>query len=261
LGLAITRELLRLMGGHIEVESRPNLGSTFSFRLPCTQADEAAVIPFDTLPALARAKQPLHVLVAEDHPINMKLISLLLDQMGHTCAQAQNGEEALQLFNQQRFDLVLMDVMMPVMDGMTALRHVRQASGASRAGPGGASKLRRELAYPPLLPLASSTDAPPERPPSRMPDSTLGKFSIATGCHWYLSQTLFTNHELEKSRKHPIANLYSLFFQSLCLVNLPASNNRIIQITGSIKKEMIFESIKIIRTIQNEYRSWHIPIP
>ena len=132
LGLAITRELLRLMGGHIEVESRPNLGSTFSFRLPCTQADEAAVIPFDTLPALARAQQPLHVLVAEDHPINMKLIGLLLDQMGHTFAQAEHGEEAVRLFAQQRFDLVLMDVMMPVMDGMTALRHLRQASGASR---------------------------------------------------------------------------------------------------------------------------------
>jgi CheY-like chemotaxis protein len=85
------------------------------------------------LPVLNRAAQPFHVLVAEDHPINMKLISLLLDQMGHTCAQAQNGEEALQLFNQQRFDLVLLDVMMPVMDGMTALRHLHQASGASRA--------------------------------------------------------------------------------------------------------------------------------
>jgi len=133
LGLSITRALVELMGGEIEVDSRPNLGSTFRLNLPCIQADEGASIPHDSLPVLNRASQPLHVLVAEDHPINMKLISLLLDKMGHTCAQAQNGEEALQLFNQQRFDLVLMDVMMPVMDGMTALRHVRQASGASRA--------------------------------------------------------------------------------------------------------------------------------
>ena len=133
LGLSITRALVELMGGQIEVESRPNLGSTFRFSLPCTQADEAASIPYDTLPVLPRATQSLHVLVAEDHPINMKLMALLLDQMGHTYAQAQHGEEALQLFNQQRFDLVLMDVMMPVMDGMTALRHLRQAHGASRA--------------------------------------------------------------------------------------------------------------------------------
>jgi len=132
LGLAISRSLVNLMGGHIEVESRPNLGSTFRFTVTCTQAVEAAVIPFNTLPNLTRAKQPLHVLVAEDHPINMKLIALLLDQMGHTYAQAKQGEEAVQLFQQQRFDLVLMDVMMPVMDGMTALRHLRQAQGASR---------------------------------------------------------------------------------------------------------------------------------
>jgi len=132
LGLAITRSLVHLMGGHIEAESRPNLGSTFRFTMPCAQADEAAVIPFNTLPVLTRANQPLHVLVAEDHPINMKLIALLLDQMGHTCAQAKHGEEAVQLFEQHRFDLVLMDVMMPVMDGMTALRQLRQAQGASR---------------------------------------------------------------------------------------------------------------------------------
>ena len=84
------------------------------------------------MPALSRSPRALRVLLAEDHPINMKLLTLLMDQMGHDHVCAANGEEAVQLFETQTFDLVLMDVMMPTMDGLSALRCIRQSTGASR---------------------------------------------------------------------------------------------------------------------------------
>ena len=132
LGLSITRELVRLMGGHMQVKASPQQGATFEFTLPCAQADEAMPANFMAMPTLSRAPHSLRVLLAEDHPINMKLMTLLMDQMGHSYVTASNGEEALALFEQQRFDLVLLDVMMPIMDGMTALRQIRQSNGASR---------------------------------------------------------------------------------------------------------------------------------
>ena len=132
LGLSITRELVHLMGGHMEVEAKPKQGATFQFTIPCMQADEAAPAHFTVMPSLTRSPQAMRVLLVEDHPINMKLLTLLMDQMGHHHVCATNGEEAVQLFAQQRFDLVLMDVMMPIMDGLTALRYLRQSTGASR---------------------------------------------------------------------------------------------------------------------------------
>ena len=132
LGLSITRELVQLMGGHMQVEAKPNQGATFQFTIPCAQANEAAPAHFMVMPTLTRSAQALRVLLVEDHPINMKLLTLLMDQMGHQYVCASNGEEAIQLFTQQRFDLVLMDVMMPIMDGLNALRCLRQSTGASR---------------------------------------------------------------------------------------------------------------------------------
>ena len=133
LGLAITQELVRLMGGTMEVLSTPKQGSTFKFTIPCAQAEASVAPPNTATPVLKRTSTSLHLLVAEDHPVNMKLITLLLDQMGHTYAKAANGEEAVKLFAEQRFDLVLMDVMMPVMDGMTAMGLLRQSTGASQS--------------------------------------------------------------------------------------------------------------------------------
>ena len=79
-------------------------------------------------------QRALHVLLAEDHPINQKLASLLLAKMGHSVVLAEDGAVALQALQRERFDLVLMDVMMPVVDGLTALAELRQqeAAGAPR---------------------------------------------------------------------------------------------------------------------------------
>ena len=133
LGLAITQALVHLMGGTMDVLSTPKQGSTFKFTIPCGQAEATVETPNTAAPVLKRTSTSLHLLVAEDHPVNMKLMTLLLDQMGHTYAKAANGEEAVKLFAEQHFDLVLMDVMMPVMDGMTAMSLLRQSQGASPA--------------------------------------------------------------------------------------------------------------------------------
>ena len=77
-----------------------------------------------TDPALPVLRQ--HILVVEDHAINLKLACLLLDRMGHTYQTAANGQEALQLLTEQAFDMVLLDVMMPVLDGMSTLKALRQ---------------------------------------------------------------------------------------------------------------------------------------
>ena len=130
LGLAISRNLIRLMGGDIQAQGQLNQGATFSFHLqaplaPAVDRSEA----FDgaglglTDPAKPALRQ--HILVVEDHAINLKLACLLLDRMGHTHMSALNGQEALQLLQTQSFDMVLLDVMMPVLDGMSTLKALR----------------------------------------------------------------------------------------------------------------------------------------
>jgi len=130
LGLAISRNLIRLMGGDIQAQGQLNQGATFSFHLqaplaPAVDRSEA----FDgaglglTDPAKPALRQ--HILVVEDHAINLKLACLILDRMGHTHMSALNGQEALQLLQTQSFDMVLLDVMMPVLDGMSTLKALR----------------------------------------------------------------------------------------------------------------------------------------
>ena len=135
LGLAITRSLVTLMGGTIQAQSTPGEGSVFSLTVRCSlpQGDAQVAIPASADSSLA-AQRPLHVLLAEDHPINQKLASLLLAKMGHTVVLAEDGAAALKALAEQRFDLVLMDVMMPGMDGLSALTELRrlEASGTPR---------------------------------------------------------------------------------------------------------------------------------
>ncbi len=133
LGLAITRSLVGLMGGTIRAHSTPGQGSEFVFTLVGQVPPEASTEVTGTVASQAQGgkqMQPLHVLLAEDHPINQKLASLLLAKMGHTCVLAEDGQQALDKLAQQRFDLVLMDVMMPGTDGLTALAQLRQREQA-----------------------------------------------------------------------------------------------------------------------------------
>jgi two-component system, sensor histidine kinase len=124
LGLEISLGLARLMGGDLSVSSQPGLGSRFSFRVPLEALD---VPPMPAVQAeLTFAATPrLQVLVAEDHPINRQVLAALLDGMGHESHFVSDGQAAIDAVQHRRFDLVLMDLHMPTVDGIEATRQIR----------------------------------------------------------------------------------------------------------------------------------------
>ncbi|KJV25366.1 hypothetical protein VI06_19235, partial [Aquitalea magnusonii] len=126
LGTTIAMELVKKMGGSIAVESTAGKGSAFTVRLPlmATQSFQT-VSPAgedDSLP-------PLDILVADDVVQNLNLIKILLKKRGHTVTTAMNGKEVLQLWSQHDFDIILMDVQMPIMDGLETCRVIRTSGG------------------------------------------------------------------------------------------------------------------------------------
>ena len=138
LGLAITRSLLQLMGGYITAEGRPGEGATFVATLPARKVEQASAQALAPAPAKAPVPPPIategvpcSVLLVEDHEINRKLAEIMLQRMGYRYAVAADGQQALDLLAQEHFDVVLMDVMMPVMDGLTALRALRAREAVS----------------------------------------------------------------------------------------------------------------------------------
>jgi two-component system, sensor histidine kinase len=134
LGLSITRSLVELMGGEIRAESEAGQGSTFRVDLPLVRHRPMA--DSDAAGALARTASleasrmerlaSLRILLVEDHPVNQRVVQLILGPFGVELVTAGNGVEALEAFSAGVFDLVLMDMQMPVMDGLSATRAIRE---------------------------------------------------------------------------------------------------------------------------------------
>lgn len=127
LGLSICSEIVRLMQGEIGVESVPGEGACFWFEIPVT----VATAP---LPVMANDLKPVFledrkVLIVDDHPINRELIRLLMTDSGLEIHEACDGEEALEICETIKFDLIFMDIQMPVLDGIAATRCLREQGG------------------------------------------------------------------------------------------------------------------------------------
>ena len=126
LGLAISRRLIQLLGGRLELESAEGQGSCFSFTVPLLWHNG------DTLPATKQvmgelnAGPPLRILLAEDNFVNQRIVQGLLEKRGHRVEVVANGQQAVDCLSKESFDLILMDVQMPVMDGLTATRLFRE---------------------------------------------------------------------------------------------------------------------------------------
>jgi len=124
LGLTISRELAELMGGDLDCDSEPGVGSRFWFETPLPPAD-AAQAGETPVPVSGSDAVPLRILLADDHPANRKVIEVLLSGASADLVCVADGSEALETYRGGGFDLVLMDMQMPVMDGLTATAEIR----------------------------------------------------------------------------------------------------------------------------------------
>ncbi len=125
LGLTISSKLVDLMGGALWVDSEEGQGTHFHFLLPCAPVDAAhsgATTSDEDMVSLTG----LLVLIAEDNPVNRKLAITLMEKLGHRVIVAEDGEQAVAAFAPGRFDLILMDMMMPTLDGMGAIARIRE---------------------------------------------------------------------------------------------------------------------------------------
>lgn len=126
LGLSISRALAELMGGTLSATSEPGKGSCFTLRVPLVRTSPPSrQDPADRWKRTTDVRRSISVLVVEDHPRNQQVMMILLDQIGASTTIAASGKEALQLANETQFDLILMDMQLPDMDGNVVTMQLR----------------------------------------------------------------------------------------------------------------------------------------
>jgi PAS domain S-box-containing protein len=132
LGLSICHALVQMMGGTITAISEPGKGSRFTVTLPLVRAEANAVNHDRSAEAsgLEATERPLRILLAEDHPTNRRVVELILDGHDVDLTMVEDGAQAVTAYAGGTFDLVLMDMQMPVMDGLTATRAIRALEAA-----------------------------------------------------------------------------------------------------------------------------------
>jgi CheY-like chemotaxis protein len=135
LGLAICKKIIELQGGRIKVISELNKGSVFSFELPVTLADKADCVEAHQISneELSGLVTGAHILLVEDNELNVLLAKTILKKWKITCDIAYNGQEAIGLFEDYTYDLVLTDIQMPVMGGLELLSLIRQSPNSLKA--------------------------------------------------------------------------------------------------------------------------------
>lgn len=126
LGLSIVKRLVDLFKGEISVKSKINEGTIFTVKIPYIQADCEVIFRKNTVLEPKSNKTHLKILIVEDNKINQMVTKKLLDKSEHTCKIAENGLEAIELVKKHKFDLILMDIHMPVLNGFDASKKIRE---------------------------------------------------------------------------------------------------------------------------------------